>query len=182
MCLACVWLCSCDTHTHTWLSVLVRHTYACDDASLTPRRRAPIAPSLAALAELIREPGELRRATAAAERGGASLSGGVLQLASKQPALDASSGTRMLNFGGRVTHGSVKNFQMELGAPMTAEADPAASGCAVLGADGARPLLLQFGKAGKDEFILDFRHPLSPVQAFALGITAIARKLSSEGG
>ena len=71
---------------------------------------------------------------------------------------------------------------MELGGPMHADDDPSKSGCPVLGADGSRPLAFQFGKAGKEEFILDFRHPLSPVQAFALGITALARKLSSEGG
>ena len=54
------------------------------------------------LAELIREPGELSRATFAAEHGGPSLMGGVLQLASKEAVLDTTSGTRSLNFGGRV--------------------------------------------------------------------------------
>ena len=42
--------------------------------------------------------------------------------------------------------------------------------------------MLQFGKSARDEFILDFTFPLSPVQAFALALTALARKLASEGG
>ena len=115
--------------------------------------------------------------------------GGVLQLSSREPARDAATGERSLDFGGRVTRGSVKNFQMELGAPMPADADPieyahagGPGGARVLGADGRRSLLCQFGKVARDEFILDFRHPLSPVQAFALGLTALSRKLSSEGG
>lgn len=83
--------------------------------------------------------------------------------------------------------GSVKNFQMEHGPP-SAPDEPqfpdleSLPDGTVLGADGARPLLFQFGKLSSDTFILDFRHPLSPVQAFALGLTALARKLSSEGG
>ena len=31
--------------------------------------------------------------------------------------------------------------------------------------------VLQFGKAGKDVFILDFGFPLSPLQAFSIALT-----------
>lgn len=135
------------------------------------------------LAELIREPGELGRATAAGEHGAACVHGGVLQLSNKEARPDPATGApASLNFGGRVKLGSVKNFQMELGLPIDLAEDPAATDTPMLGADGARPLLLQFGKVARDEYILDFRHPLSPVQAFALGITALARKIASEGG
>ena len=43
-------------------------------------------------------------------------------------------------------------------------------------------LPMQCWQAGKDEFILDFGHPLTPVQAFALGVSSLAFKLANEGG
>ena len=111
--------------------------------------------------------------------------GGVLQLSHREARPHPQTGAPHLNFGGRVKFGSVKNFQMELGPPSADTSRPDLQSLppgTVLGGDGERPLLLQFGKAGSDTFILDFRHPLSPVQAFALGLTALVRKLSSEGG
>ncbi len=98
----------------------------------------------------------------------------MLQLRSREAQLSPDGCTRSLNFGGRVKRGSVKNFQME----QQPEQGPMEQ---VLGANGEPPLLFQFGRVAKDVFILDFRHPLSPAQAFALGITALARKIASEG-
>jgi hypothetical protein len=161
-----------------------------------PRVHRPLSAD-ESLAELVRERGELARAHAAAVRGGRSMSRGVLHLSTKEAALRPGTGERSLNFGGRVKLGSVKNFQMEInsssaaggegdasraGAAAEAAARPRTTSTVVVGADGAQPLAFQFGKVGRDEFILDFRHPLSPVQAFALGLTALARKLSSQGG
>lgn len=145
-----------------------------------PRAHGPLSED-ETLASLVREPTELMRAVRVAEgRGGAQSiggrnGGGLLHLCTKEATLDPQTGARTLHFGGRVRCSSVKNFQMEL-----LEGGDGAT--TVLGADGARPLVCQFGKRARDEFILDFRHPLSPIQAFALGLTALARKLSSEGG
>ena len=37
-------------------------------------------------------------------------------------------------------------------------------------------------KAAKDEYILDFGYPLTPLQALALGLSALAYKVANEGG
>ncbi|CAN0303330.1 unnamed protein product [Ectocarpus sp. 13 AM-2016] len=34
-------------------------------------------------------------------------------------------------------------------------------------------MLLSFGKSGMDEFTLDFRYPLSPMQAFGMALAAL---------
>jgi len=62
-------------------------------------------------------------------------------------------GAYTLNFHGRVTEPSVKNFQM-------------------VEKDGDRTTLVQFGKTGRDTFALDFRYPISPFQAFAMCLTS----------
>ena len=108
----------------------------------------------------------------------------VLMLVSRESEADPQTGHRTLDFGGRVLLASVKNFQMELALPEGLHSTAAAP----VGDDTndcraeRRPLVLQFGKSARDEFILDFTFPLSPVQAFALALTALARKLASEGG
>ena len=38
------------------------------------------------------------------------------------------------------------------------------------------------GKAAKDEYILDYGYPLTPLQALALGLSSLALKLANEGG
>ena len=84
-------------------------------------------------------------------------------LASKEPKLNHVTGAHSLDFGGRVTHGSVKNFQL-----CVTEA-PDAVAC-------------QFGKVGKNEFTLDYAWPLTPLQAFGFALTSLAYKLANEGG
>ncbi|KAG6500317.1 hypothetical protein ZIOFF_040160 [Zingiber officinale] len=72
-----------------------------------------------------------------------------------------------LNFHGRVTVASVKNFQL------------------VTTADAAQPqgaredetVLLQFGKVDDDMFTMDYRRPLSAFQAFAICLTSFGTKL-----
>ncbi|CAA6663477.1 unnamed protein product [Spirodela intermedia] len=75
-----------------------------------------------------------------------------------------------LNFRGRVTVASVKNFQL------------------VASTDDGRgrqeedddDVLLQFGKVGKDLFTMDFRYPLSAFQAFAICLSSFDTKISCE--
>ena len=37
-------------------------------------------------------------------------------------------------------------------------------------------------KAAKEDYILDYGYPLSPLQALALALSALAYKLANEGG
>ncbi|PIN12132.1 Tub family protein [Handroanthus impetiginosus] len=75
-----------------------------------------------------------------------------------------------LNFHGRVTVASVKNFQL---VAMKDQSKPGAKG-------DEETVLLQFGKVGDDTFTMDYRHPLSPFQAFAICLTSFGTKLACE--
>lgn len=79
-----------------------------------------------------------------------------------------------LNFRGRVTVASVKNFQLI--AANQPQAQVQGSGQA----DGPDKILLQFGKVGKDMFTMDFRYPLSAFQAFAICLSSFDTKLACE--
>jgi len=67
----------------------------------------------------------------------------------------------VLNFNGRVTQASVKNFQL------------------VLEEDEER-VVLQFGKVGKDEFTMDYSWPMTPLQAFGICLGSLDNKLACE--
>lgn len=69
----------------------------------------------------------------------------------KLPVFD--NGYYRLNFHGRVSVPSVKNFQLE-----------------ARGAGPEAPVALQFGKVNDKKFHLDFRAPVTPIQAFALAL------------
>eukprot|EP00824_Muranothrix_gubernata_P019227 TRINITY_DN38814_c0_g1_i1.p1 TRINITY_DN38814_c0_g1~~TRINITY_DN38814_c0_g1_i1.p1 ORF type:complete len:381 (+),score=82.50 TRINITY_DN38814_c0_g1_i1:77-1144(+) len=85
----------------------------------------------------------------------------MVHLKNKPPRFNHQLGAYVLNFNGRVTMASVKNFQLV--------------------EDGKQDkLLLQFGRVGKDQFNLDFRFPLSPYQAFCIALTALDHKLACE--
>ncbi|KAK3229928.1 hypothetical protein Dsin_001809 [Dipteronia sinensis] len=81
-----------------------------------------------------------------------------------------------LNFRGRVTVASVKNFQL------IAATQPAAG--APTPSQPAQPdhdkIILQFGKVGKDMFTMDYRYPLSAFQAFAICLSSFDTKLACE--
>lgn len=80
-----------------------------------------------------------------------------------------------LNFRGRVTIASVKNFQL-IAAPQPAIAGPSAQPAAV----GQDKIILQFGKVAKDMFTMDYRYPLSAFQAFAICLSSFDTKLACE--
>ncbi|KAI5392931.1 tubby-like F-box protein 5 [Lathyrus oleraceus] len=75
-----------------------------------------------------------------------------------------------LNFKGRVTVASVKNFQL------VAAAEP----CHNVSAAEQEKVILQFGKIGKDIFTMDFRYPLSAFQAFAICLSSFDTKPACE--
>ncbi len=75
-----------------------------------------------------------------------------------------------LNFRGRVTVASVKNFQL------VAATEPTQP---VSQSDHDK-VLLQFGKIGKDMFTMDYRYPLSAFQAFAICLSSFDTKLACE--
>ncbi|KAJ4834168.1 Tubby-like F-box protein 8 [Turnera subulata] len=81
-----------------------------------------------------------------------------------------------LNFRGRVTVASVKNFQL-IAAQSAAGAPPAPSQTAQSDHD---KIILQFGKVGKDMFTMDYRYPLSAFQAFAICLSSFDTKLACE--
>lgn len=73
----------------------------------------------------------------------------ILSFESKDPVFD--NGNYRLNFNGRVSVPSVKNFQL-------------------VPRDDIDNIILQFGKVGEDRFHLDFKSPLNAFQALALAI------------
>lgn len=75
-----------------------------------------------------------------------------------------------LNFRGRVTVASVKNFQL---VAATETSQPATQ-------SDHDKVLLQFGKVGKDVFTMDYRYPLSAFQAFAICLSSFDTKLACE--
>ena len=77
----------------------------------------------------------------------------------KPPRWNDQVGAYVLNFNGRVTMASVKNFQL---------VEP----------DEQDAVLLQFGRVGKDEFTMDFRYPLTPFQAFAITLSSFDSKIA----
>ncbi|CAL1397111.1 unnamed protein product [Linum trigynum] len=73
-----------------------------------------------------------------------------------------------LNFHGRVTVASVKNFQLV-----------ASSENGVAGPEHEK-IILQFGKVGKDLFTMDYRYPISAFQAFAICLSSFDTKIACE--
>ncbi|XBJ10700.1 hypothetical protein VPH35_015515 [Triticum aestivum] len=90
-----------------------------------------------------------------------------------------------LNFRGRVTIASVKNFQL-IAAP--SQPPPPAAGTPAPTPAPSQPapapeqdkIILQFGKVSKDMFTMDYRYPLSAFQAFAMCLSSFDTKLACE--
>jgi len=82
----------------------------------------------------------------------------VTNLINKTPQYDPVKKIHQLNFHGRVTEASIKNF--------------------MLTDNGVNDrTLLLFGRVDKDKFTLDFSHPLSPLQAFGIALSQLLRPL-----
>ncbi|XP_044450560.1 tubby-like F-box protein 8 [Triticum aestivum] len=97
-----------------------------------------------------------------------------------------------LNFRGRVTVASVKNFQLTAAAPQVAAVPPSEpsqppqqqqlqpSSSSSSSTSDHEKVILQFGKVTKDMFTMDYRYPLSAFQAFAICLTSFDTKLACE--
>ena len=84
-----------------------------------------------------------------------------------------------LNFRGRVTVASVKNFQL-VAATQPAAGAPTPSQPAPAPPPDQDKVILQFGKVAKDMFTMDYRYPLSAFQAFAICLSSFDTKLACE--
>jgi len=89
----------------------------------------------------------------------------MLYLQNKAPKWDETHGGHVLNFQGRVTESSVKNFQLC---------------CSSL--EDPDQVVLQFGRVGKHKFTMDLRYPLSPMQAFSICVACLDGKIADRKG
>lgn len=96
--------------------------------------------------------------------------GEALVLRNKAPRWHENLQCWCLNFKGRVTVASVKNFQL------VAAIDPSLN----IPAAEKEKVTLQFGKIGKDIFTMDYRYPLSAFQAFAICLSSFDTKPACE--
>lgn len=85
----------------------------------------------------------------------------VVELHNKTPVWNDDTQSYVLNFHGRVTQASVKNFQL------VHDSDP-------------EYIVMQFGRTSEDVFTMDFRYPLCALQAFAIALSSFDGKLACE--
>ena len=85
----------------------------------------------------------------------------TVYLINKPPRWHEQVGAYVLNFNGRVTMASVKNFQL---------VDP----------EEQNTVVLQFGRVGKDEFTMDMHHPITPLQAFGVTLSSFDSKIACD--
>uniref|UniRef100_A0A182ISR9 Protein king tubby n=1 Tax=Anopheles atroparvus TaxID=41427 RepID=A0A182ISR9_ANOAO len=85
----------------------------------------------------------------------------VVELHNKTPIWNDETQSYVLNFHGRVTQASVKNFQL------VHDSDP-------------EYIVMQFGRTADDIFTMDFRYPLCAFQAFAIALSSFDGKLACE--
>lgn len=93
---------------------------------------------------------------------------GQLILKNKSPRWHEQLQCWCLNFNGRVTIASVKNFQLVAsaeGGETTAEHEE---------------VIVQFGKVDNDVFTMDYRYPISAFQAFAICLSSFDTKIACE--
>lgn len=84
----------------------------------------------------------------------------LVPLLNKPPKYNPAKKTFSLDFGGRVTRASVKNFQL-----VDALHDP-----------DHRNVILQHGRVGQDKFTMDVQHPMSLLQGFAVCLSSLHQK------
>ncbi|KAL0101511.1 hypothetical protein PUN28_018971 [Cardiocondyla obscurior] len=85
----------------------------------------------------------------------------LIELHNKTPVWNDDTQSYVLNFHGRVTQASVKNFQ-------------------VVHDSDVDYVVMQFGRVAEDTFTMDYRFPLCTVQAFAIALSSFDSKLACE--
>uniref|UniRef100_A0A8C1MDK6 Tubby C-terminal domain-containing protein n=1 Tax=Cyprinus carpio TaxID=7962 RepID=A0A8C1MDK6_CYPCA len=85
----------------------------------------------------------------------------LIELHNKTPVWNDDTTSYVLNFSGRVTQASVKNFQI------------------VHSKDNSY-IVMQFGRVADDVFTLDYNYPMCAVQAFAIALSSFDGKLACE--
>ncbi|XP_064029662.1 LOW QUALITY PROTEIN: tubby-related protein 1 [Pogoniulus pusillus] len=85
----------------------------------------------------------------------------IIELHNKAPVWNDETQSYVLNFHGRVTQASVKNFQI------VHDSDP-------------DYIVMQFGRVADDAFTMDYNYPLCAVQAFAIALSSFDGKLACE--
>ncbi|XP_054803041.1 tubby-like F-box protein 3 [Prosopis cineraria] len=93
---------------------------------------------------------------------------GMLVLQNKSPRWHEQLQCWCLNFNGRVTVASVKNFQL-VASPKSGVSEQAQEN-----------VILQFGKVGKDLFTMDYQYPISAFEAFAICLSSFDTKIACE--
>jgi tubby-related protein 1 len=86
---------------------------------------------------------------------------GIISLENKAPTWNAQVGAYVLNFYGRVTRASVKNFQL-------------------VDVEDPSRIILQFGRVEDEVFTMDVRWPMSIRQAFSICLSSFDYKFACE--
>ncbi|ESO93319.1 hypothetical protein LOTGIDRAFT_206517 [Lottia gigantea] len=85
----------------------------------------------------------------------------LLELHNKTPVWNDETQSYVLNFHGRVTQASVKNFQ-------------------IVHDNDVDYIVMQFGRVAEDVFTMDFNYPLCALQAFGIALSSFDGKLACE--
>ncbi|XP_041033561.1 tubby protein homolog [Carcharodon carcharias] len=85
----------------------------------------------------------------------------IIELHNKAPVWNEDTQSYVLNFHGRVTQASVKNFQ-------------------IIHSNDPNYIIMQFGRVADDVFTMDYNYPICPIQAFAVSLSSFASKLACE--
>ncbi|CAK9298129.1 unnamed protein product [Gordionus sp. m RMFG-2023] len=85
----------------------------------------------------------------------------ILELKNKTPIWNDDTQSYVLNFHGRVTQASVKNFQ-------------------IVHENDVNYIFMQFGRVSEDGFTMDYSYPMCAVQAFAVALSSFDGKLACE--
>lgn len=85
----------------------------------------------------------------------------LIELHNKTPVWNDDTQSYVLNFLGRVTQASVKNFQ-------------------IVHDSDAEYVVMQFGRISEDVFTMDYRYPLCALQAFGIALSSFDNKLACE--
>uniref|UniRef100_A0AAY5L2B7 TUB like protein 1b n=2 Tax=Esox lucius TaxID=8010 RepID=A0AAY5L2B7_ESOLU len=85
----------------------------------------------------------------------------LIELHNKTPTWNEDTASHVLNFNGRVTQASIKNFQ-------------------IIHSKDEDYIVMQFGRVADDAFTLDYSYPMCAVQAFAIALSSFDGKITCE--